>query len=37
VVIRNGEAELPKGPGIGTRLNPDLFRAGRYEYRVSRV
>jgi len=37
LVIRNGEAELPKGPGIGTRLNPELFQPGRYDYRISRV
>jgi len=37
VVIRNGEAELPRGPGLGARLNPELFREGRYDYRVSRL
>ena len=37
VVIHRGEAELPKGPGLGTRLNPDLFRPERAEYRISRV
>lgn len=37
VVIQNGEAELPRGPGIGTRLNPDLFRADRPHYRITRL
>ncbi len=36
VVIRNGEAELPCGPGLGTRLNPDLFRPDRPHYRITR-
>jgi L-alanine-DL-glutamate epimerase-like enolase superfamily enzyme len=36
-VISGGECDLPKGPGIGTRLNPDLFRPGKYEYRVTRL
>lgn len=36
VVIRNGEAELPRGPGLGTRLNPDLFRPDRPHYRITR-
>ncbi|MGV3724723.1 MAG: mandelate racemase/muconate lactonizing enzyme family protein [Actinomycetota bacterium] len=37
VIIKNGEAELPKGPGIGTRLNPELFQEGRYNYRITRL
>lgn len=37
VVIRNGEVELPRKPGLGTRLNPELFQEGRYNYRISRV
>lgn len=37
VVIRDGFAELPKGPGIGTRWLPELFDAKRQGYRVSRV
>jgi galactonate dehydratase len=37
VIIRNGEAELPRGPGLGTRLNPELFHQGRYEYRASHL
>jgi len=35
VVIANGEADLPRGPGLGTRLNPELFREGRYDYRIT--
>jgi L-alanine-DL-glutamate epimerase-like enolase superfamily enzyme len=34
-VIRDGYAELPQGPGLGTRLNPDLFDAKRSGYRIS--
>jgi L-alanine-DL-glutamate epimerase-like enolase superfamily enzyme len=36
-VIRNGHIELPTGPGIGTKLNPDLFDAKNPTYRISRV
>jgi galactonate dehydratase len=36
VVIRDGYAELPKGPGLGVRLNTDLFRSDRPGYRISR-
>jgi galactonate dehydratase len=36
-VISGGECDLPVGPGIGTRLNPELFQPGKYEYRVTRV
>lgn len=36
VAIRGGYAELPKGPGLGTRLHPELFRPDRPGYRVSR-
>lgn len=36
VVIANGEAELPRGPGLGTRFNPDLFQPDRLNYRISR-
>jgi L-alanine-DL-glutamate epimerase-like enolase superfamily enzyme len=28
VVIKDGHVELPVGPGLGTRLNPDLFKPG---------
>lgn len=37
VEIRGGHAELPRGPGMGTRFNPDLFREGRYDYRISQL
>jgi L-alanine-DL-glutamate epimerase-like enolase superfamily enzyme len=37
VSISGGEAALPTGPGLGVRLNPDLFHPGRAEYRISRV
>jgi len=37
VVIRDGHAELPRGPGLGVRLNPDLFQADRAGYRISEV
>ncbi|HEY8667509.1 MAG TPA: mandelate racemase/muconate lactonizing enzyme family protein [Tepidisphaeraceae bacterium] len=37
VVIKDGYAELPRGPGLGTRLNPDLFQEGVANYRVSRA
>lgn len=33
--IKDGYAELPKGGGMGTRLNPDLFTAERKNYRIS--
>lgn len=36
VVIENGCAHLPKGPGLGARLNPDLFNPSRKDYRISR-
>src|SRR4051812_22389469 len=34
-VIRDGHAELPQGPGLGTRLDPALFAPGRPGYRLS--
>ncbi|MCX5662466.1 MAG: mandelate racemase/muconate lactonizing enzyme family protein [Planctomycetota bacterium] len=37
VVIKDGHAELPKGPGLGVRLNPDLFKPGREGYRISQI
>lgn len=36
VPIHNGHTPLPSRAGIGTRLNPDLFQKGRYEYRITR-
>lgn len=35
VVIEDGHAMLPTGPGLGTRLNPELFASGAREHRVS--
>lgn len=35
VEINHGYAELPRGAGIGTRLNPELFRAEYSGYRIS--
>ncbi len=35
VPIQNGYTPLPTKPGIGTRLNPDLFQSDRYHYRIS--
>jgi galactonate dehydratase len=35
VNISNSEADLPVGPGLGTRLNPDLFRPDRPDYRIT--
>jgi hypothetical protein len=35
-VIKDGYAELPKGYGLGTKLNPDLFVPGP-DYRVSQI
>ena len=35
VVISGGYVDLPKGSGLGVRLNPDLFKPDRPGYRVS--
>jgi galactonate dehydratase len=35
VDISAGRASLPAGVGLGTRLDPDLFRADRADYRLS--
>lgn len=37
VRIENGSLAVPREPGLGTRLNPDLFKPGGPGYRVSRV
>ena len=37
VVINDGYAELPKGPGLGTRLNPALFDPALPTYRKSSI
>lgn len=33
--IAEGRAELPQGPGLGTRLLPELFEPGKHGYRKS--
>lgn len=35
VVIKNGFAELPRDPGLGVRLNPELFNGDRKTYRAT--
>ena len=35
VRIEHGYALLPEGPGLGVRLNPELFQAGAAGYRAS--
>lgn len=37
VVVKNGHAELPTGPGLGTRLLPELFREDHPGYRITRL
>ena len=37
VPIAQGHTPLPTRPGLGTRLNPDLFEKNRYQYRITRV
>ena len=37
VEIANGHALLPRGPGLGARLNCDLFSPTRPTYRISRA
>ena len=37
VAIRAGFAELPRGHGLGTRLNPDLFAPDRPLTRITRL
>ena len=37
VKIANGYAALPEGPGLGVRLNPDLFTAKHGSYRITRA
>ena len=33
--IANGYVDVPRGPGLGVRLNPDLFKKNRPGYRIS--
>jgi len=35
VKIANGYIDVPRGPGLGVRLNPDLFNKDRPGYRIS--
>ncbi len=35
VKIANGYVDVPRGPGLGVRLNPDLFKKDRPGYRIS--
>ena len=35
VRIANGYVDVPRGPGLGVRLNPDLFKKDRPGYRIS--
>ena len=35
VKIANGYVDVPRGPGLGVRLNPDLFKEDRPGYRIS--
>jgi L-alanine-DL-glutamate epimerase-like enolase superfamily enzyme len=37
VEISGGYAELPRGAGLGVRLNPDLFAPQKNSYRISRL
>ncbi|MFW6060469.1 MAG: mandelate racemase/muconate lactonizing enzyme family protein [Phycisphaeraceae bacterium] len=37
VQVQRGAAALPSGPGLGTRLNPELFTEARATYRISRA
>lgn len=37
IEIKNGYAELPRGAGLGARLNPDLFSPEYSTYRISRA
>jgi len=36
-VIDDGHAHLPSGPGLGTRLLPDLFAAAHGDHRITRL
>jgi L-alanine-DL-glutamate epimerase-like enolase superfamily enzyme len=37
VNISGGYIDIPKGDGLGVRLNPDLFNADRPGYRISKI
>ena len=37
VVISGGYVDVPKGNGLGVRLNPDWFKPERSTYRISTI
>jgi len=37
IVVKDGHAELPTGPGLSTRLLPELFREDHPGYRITRL
>ena len=37
VTISDGYVDLPRGSGLGVRLNPDLFAPERPGYRISKL
>ena len=37
VSISDGHADLPSGPGLGTRLREDLFTPDHPGYRITRL
>jgi L-alanine-DL-glutamate epimerase-like enolase superfamily enzyme len=37
VVINGGYVDVPKGNGLGVRLNPDWFKPERSTYRISKI
>jgi len=37
VVISGGYVDVPKGNGLGVRLNPDWFKPERSTYRISKI
>ncbi|MFT5087074.1 MAG: galactonate dehydratase [Candidatus Latescibacterota bacterium] len=37
VVIKDGYVDVPKGHGLGVKLNPELFKEGKPGYRISKL
>jgi galactonate dehydratase len=37
VVIKDGYVDVPKGHGLGVKLNPELFKEGKLGYRISKL
>ena len=37
VVISGGYVDVPKGSGLGVKLNPELFKEGKPGYRISKI